>query len=195
MESVVNTHETFLFEDAIVKIQRGEALAENQARLMSKFQVEIIAEDNDDQISLPEERVSVLSRQKRRKLELSKQTYRSVLHVIPTSNVVERLFSKAKLVFSDRRKSLTISRLQQILHLLSNKDHWNIRTVEKCPKTRTETPAVALTNESDDDSDGEDLYCSRNANVDDTKSVQQHENEVEPTLPYDYSDFSELLSP
>ena len=56
--------------------------------------------------------------------------YRSTLHVSATSNVVERLFSRAKLVMSDHRKHMDPSTLEMLLMLRMNKDLWDEKTVE-----------------------------------------------------------------
>ena len=47
----------------------------------------------------------------------------------PDSNMVERLFSKMKLVFSSRRQSMYPRTLQNVMMLTCNRDLWNMDTV------------------------------------------------------------------
>ena len=54
---------------------------------------------------------------KRRKVDFSK--YRSTAHVLPQSNLCERLFSLAKLILTDLRQSMNPSTLTDILFLKS----------------------------------------------------------------------------
>lgn len=70
---------------------------------------------------------------KRQKLEFEGRpsAYRNVLHVLPTSNIAERLFSRARLVLSDRRKNLTLSHFEMLLFLWINKGLWDVRTIQK----------------------------------------------------------------
>jgi hypothetical protein len=49
----------------------------------------------------------------------------------PTSNIVERLFSKAKLVSTDNRKSLLPRNLESVLFLMANRSLWDERLVDK----------------------------------------------------------------
>jgi len=55
-----------------------------------------------------------------------------MLHVLPTSNIAERLFSRAKLVHHGRRKNLTFKHFEILLFLWLNRDLWDIKTVQKC---------------------------------------------------------------
>ena len=49
----------------------------------------------------------------------------------PTSNVVERFFSRAKIVFSDHRMSMLPVNLEQTLFLYINKRFWDIDVISK----------------------------------------------------------------
>ena len=51
-------------------------------------------------------------------------------HVAPTSNIVERLFSRAKLVMTDQRKIMAPYRLELFLFLRCNKILWSAATVD-----------------------------------------------------------------
>ena len=48
----------------------------------------------------------------------------------PTSNVCERFFSTARLVYTDLRKRLDVDTLEVIMFLMFNRDAWDVNTVE-----------------------------------------------------------------
>ena len=49
----------------------------------------------------------------------------------PTSNVVERLFSRAKMVLSDHRMNIPPVNLEETLFLYINKPFWDIDVISK----------------------------------------------------------------
>ena len=57
--------------------------------------------------------------------------YRDVRFVVPTSNMVERLFSKAKLVYTDRRQSLLPINFEMVLFLAVNQCLWDAKLVDE----------------------------------------------------------------
>jgi hypothetical protein len=73
---------------------------------------------------------------KRRRIEESCRTISTSKYinfaecVTPTSNVVERLFSQAKLVSTDRRKRLLPRTLESIMFLKYNRNLWNLQMFE-----------------------------------------------------------------
>ena len=68
--------------------------------------------------------------QKRRCLAEQEQQYTLLRSVPPTSNVVERFFSMARVTFGHERNSLLPETLEQILFLRQNSSYWDVRTVE-----------------------------------------------------------------
>ena len=70
--------------------------------------------------------------------------YRETAHVIPTSNLVERLFSKAKHIQTDDRKRMELRRLEEVLYLQYNRSLWAERTVQDA-LTRVEREEDAAT--------------------------------------------------
>ena len=62
----------------------------------------------------------------------SNMSYRSVVHVRPTSNMVERLFSQAKYVMTDHRKRMDPDHLNELMILKYHKVHWNAALVDAC---------------------------------------------------------------
>lgn len=57
--------------------------------------------------------------------------YINLNFIPPTSNIVERLFSLAGRIYSDNRKSLDNSTLEEIIFLNQNKDLWDGNIVDK----------------------------------------------------------------
>ena len=47
-------------------------------------------------------------------------------HILPTSNMVERLFSRAKIIIADKRKSIAPYHLEVLLFLCLDKDLWDV---------------------------------------------------------------------
>ena len=79
---------------------------------------------------------------KKQRTDTSK--YRSTVHVLPQSNLCERLFSHAKIIMSSRRKCMSPQTLNDLLFLKANRSYW--------PGTSIIDEII---NASDDDSDSE----------------------------------------
>ena len=60
----------------------------------------------------------------------TKSKYRSLSHISPTSVVVERLFSRAKLIMTPHRRHMDPSTLEMLLLLRYNKDTWDPFTLD-----------------------------------------------------------------
>ena len=78
---------------------------------------------------------------KRRKMFVSK--YRPMQHIAPTSNVCERLFSRAKLIMRPHRKMMSPYHLDMLFFLRCYKELWNATTVEECLKDPSGAADVA----------------------------------------------------
>ena len=79
----------------------------------------------DDNLSL----VQKALKNKKRKVIFNE--YSSLNYVPPTSNVVERLFSNARLILTDNRKSMSPYTLECVMFLKINRDYWDIDLVAK----------------------------------------------------------------
>lgn len=66
---------------------------------------------------------------KRQKPESRQSRYMDLEFLCPTSNVVERLFSKAGLYSNDLRKALTPKNLETLVFLNINNEYWNLETM------------------------------------------------------------------
>lgn len=62
---------------------------------------------------------------------LNTSKYRSTAHVKPTSNKCERLFSQAKLIKGDRRRSMLPCNLEICLFLKENRALWGVSDLQK----------------------------------------------------------------
>ena len=92
-------------------------------------------EHNDAQLSFAER---ALKRQRvQDKTEGSK--YINTRFLLPTSRVVERLFSLAKRVFSPHRRRLSTKTLDALLFLNQNRQLWNLSTVASVVNGRDES--------------------------------------------------------
>ncbi|EGZ06100.1 hypothetical protein PHYSODRAFT_532032 [Phytophthora sojae] len=67
---------------------------------------------------------------KRRKTTKKNASYVDVSYIPPTSNVCERFFSSAKLVYSDLRKKMDYETLEDVMMLKYNDALWNTYTVQ-----------------------------------------------------------------
>ena len=71
-------------------------------------------------------------RSKRRKVSMG--IYADLNFIPPTSNVVERLFSTARLVLTDYRKSMSPSTFECVMFLKFNSSLWDLNLVSKIIK-------------------------------------------------------------
>ena len=120
-----------VFESALVQIQRGRSaeLSPSQVRSVKHLQITANPPGNidDKSISFAER---VLKKQKLQS-HASTSEYMDMRFLIPTSNICERLFSKAGFTLNDRRMAIlpVNAEAQMFLHL--NMDLWNIDTIRE----------------------------------------------------------------
>ena len=86
----------------------------------------------------PNENLSIVEKSKedRKRRRSEAACYRSVNHILPTSNIVERLFSQAKFIMSDSRKHMDPEHLDQLLFLKYNKSLWTVATIQELQDVR-----------------------------------------------------------
>ena len=127
------------FETGAAKIQQGdESLLTRQEKIALSFfllkpdNIDPLDDHNNAEvnpiINCNEILESIQAQKKAKTTKASK--YRPMGHLIPTSNCVERLFSNAKLVLSDLRKSMTPHHAELVLFLKANKHLWDEETVQ-----------------------------------------------------------------
>jgi hypothetical protein len=130
------------FESAVCKVQAldEKLLLPNEKKALKRFLKSENEADNEPDSDAEEEAdrdwaqdiIDNADARKRRKLFVSK--YRSLKHISPTSNVCERIFSRAKLVMRPHRKHMSPFHLEMLIFLRCNKGLWNEVTVEDCFK-------------------------------------------------------------
>lgn len=116
------------FENSVVKlINNPESLSADEKSILSKFKIsqESALEDDSENLSLAEN--AVLESRKRRKVSV--REFEDLSYIAPTSNIVERLFSKARLVLTDYRKSMTPYSFECLMFLGCNRGVWDLSTV------------------------------------------------------------------
>jgi hypothetical protein len=120
-------HQNPNFLKAILKLQTNQVdnLSQAESRCLEAFKVHEdagnVEEDQSDNFA--KELLSVFKRPR------LTTTYENVNWIPVTSNVVERLFSLAKLTFTDNRQATLPENIEKTLFLKVNSELWNINTV------------------------------------------------------------------
>jgi hypothetical protein len=128
------------FENAVVKVMSKSPLNEAEKVSMRNFvkkssdvnnQTEATENGVDDVANLSTLEIAEM-RLKRQRLNTNDNTeYIPLYHVSPTSNIVERLFSHAKLIYSERRRSMKLDTFEMILYLKANKQFWDVHAIDQ----------------------------------------------------------------
>ena len=118
------------FESAVVKLQAGEDnLSHEEAHAVQTFN---ITAEETSAVAAPKENLTFeeemrLAVEARKASKGAGQKYRSTFHISPTSNVVERLFSRAGIIMSPRRRQMDPSTVEMFLMLRVNKHLWTAK--------------------------------------------------------------------
>lgn len=122
-----------VLEAAVVKVLEGKEseLTVAQTRKLEPF----LKHTDPPVVAEPETELSyaekALQAYKTQRVAPSESKYINLAWIPPTTNHVERFFSRLKLVFSDRRKSLTPKHLEAVLYLLVNRNLWDARDINE----------------------------------------------------------------
>jgi hypothetical protein len=120
------------FENAIYKIQAGleDSMSQQEKSSVKIFLKPVVddAEVEDEREPTEEEdyadrALRVAEQRKRRRVSASK--YRPTDHVSPTTNVVERANSQAKLIITDRRSRLSPDTVNMLMILKHSRSLWS----------------------------------------------------------------------
>ncbi|KAH9150177.1 hypothetical protein AeNC1_019328 [Aphanomyces euteiches] len=95
------------------------------------FVKEDVSSSNIEVVARRSNADGLLMEKRRRIEESSLNCYMDLKFIPPTSNLVERLFSRAKLVKSDRRMRMLPIHLEMLTFLSSNKRFWGLGQVEQ----------------------------------------------------------------
>lgn len=120
-----------VLEAAVVLVLEGKEseLTVVQSRKLEPFLKLVdppVAGEPEIELSFAERAIQAYKTQR---VAPSESKYVNLAWIPPTTNHVERFFSRLKLVFSDRRKSLTPKHLEAVLYLLVNRNLWDVRDV------------------------------------------------------------------
>ena len=121
-------------------MQQGveESLSRAEATAIQVYKISESDEDENEIVtppirvrSLAEEALEKAYAAKNARITTKASKYHSMNHAVPTSNVVERLLSRAKLVMTDQRKIMAPYCLELLLILRCNKFLWSAATLRK----------------------------------------------------------------
>ena len=146
------------FENGIFKIQAGlesqmDGREKNAVKIFLKTPAGVVpaqpVPDEDEDYATRALRIA--EDQKRRRISASK--YRSTNHVSPTTNVVERANSQAKLIMADRRDSMAPETLNMLMILKLNASLWpNESSIQEILDSDDfQDPELEADSEEDDD--------------------------------------------
>lgn len=150
------------FENGIVKIQSGceDRLlrAEKEAVSLYLKVVPAAVVDEEKEGELPGQAyahriLSEAEQNKRQRTDTSK--YRTTIHVLPQSNLCERLFSHAKIIMADRRKHMKPQTLNDVLLLKANRQFWSACVIQDILNDLTNQEGSDEDSSDDEDSDHE----------------------------------------
>ncbi|RHY24224.1 hypothetical protein DYB25_009153 [Aphanomyces astaci] len=127
-----------LFESAVVRVLDGHIgdLTDDERISLRRFEVATVTGSTDIDTGSSECLAMDILRVKRAKVAAHVvMGYEDLRCVLPTSNIVERMFSKAKLVFAPLRQRMTPESLEITMFLGANRAYWNVTTVEEARRS------------------------------------------------------------
>lgn len=144
------------FEKAIVKLQKGEQLSAALKTHVAVFKDPVtLPGEAKENLTLEEEIALAVEASKREALRTG-SGYRSTLHVSPTSNIVERLFSRASIIMRPHRRCMDPSTCEMLIMLRCNKDIWNQKTLQDIIDKKKEANREAARKRAEDRAAQED---------------------------------------
>jgi hypothetical protein len=120
------------FENAVVKIQEGQS---HSLTDLEKAAASVFSVQNNSESPLAESldfvSMALKVRNKKKKVQ---QEFVNLGFVSPTSNVVERLFSAARMVLTDYRKSMSPYSFECVMFLKTNRALWTVHDINSLLK-------------------------------------------------------------
>lgn len=120
------------FDSAVVKVQRGNesALTTAEKATIARYKLDTATAITIEAADV--EKVSYMDKVRANGMlkRAKTTTYKCMNHISATSNVVERLFSRAKHIMTDERRCMDPSTLEAILFLKYNRDMWDIHVLD-----------------------------------------------------------------
>jgi hypothetical protein len=146
------------FENGVVKIMRDNAnlltrQEENAVTGLKKPEPDVIvAEEDDVNLTLAQKTLKRAKHEQERKRVVT-DPYGDLSWIPHTSNVCERLFSKAKSTLGYLRRSMTPLHFEQLIMLKANRHLWNANVVHAAMKDRVEEETKDDNEYEEDDDD------------------------------------------
>jgi hypothetical protein len=125
---VIHSH---AFEKAVIKLQKGENLSPVYKAQVAMFKEVVVLPAEGKEEELPFEEIIARAVEASKTQALRSATgYRSTLHISPTSNIIERLFSRASIIMRPHRRCMDPSTCEMLIMLRCNKDLWSNKTLQ-----------------------------------------------------------------
>jgi hypothetical protein len=126
------------FEKAIIKLQKGEPLSPALKTHVTVFKdAVVIPGEAKEELTFAQE-IALAVENSKRNAARAGSGYRSTLHVSPTSNIVERLFSRSSIIMRPHRRCMDPSTCEMLIMLRCNKDMWSQKTLQDIIDTKKE---------------------------------------------------------
>lgn len=123
--SIVNNKS---YESAIVKVIDGR---ENDLSISEELTLGPFPKRVSAIVPSPEKPRGILQVLHAKKRKVCASKFVDLSYIAPTSNVVERLFSSARLVLTDYRKAMTPYTFECVMFLKFNRKYWDLRLLGK----------------------------------------------------------------
>ena len=133
------------FESTIVKVLNDpDTVMEDEALLLRMFKVheEDTDQEPDEQLTIAE--MAMHAKKRRKVTKRMATTFKDLSFIHPTSNMVERLFSRARLVLTDYRKSMSPYTFECLMFLGNNRDLWNMGKVAEVLSRKSDNIAIIV---------------------------------------------------
>ena len=154
------------FENAVVKVlgEQENRLTPTEKRAIKRFLITETNNDESDESDADQPTLSFAERSRQSSLEKKRKRateskYRPMNHVSPTTCLVERLFSRAKLIMTDHRKSMSSYHLELILCLLFHRQWWSAATIDEIINNKEYLENENDEREVDSDDNFKIKYC------------------------------------
>jgi hypothetical protein len=118
------------FENAVVMLQKGEALPAALKPYVAIFKEALVLPGEAKEELTLADTIAMAVQASKVEAARTGSGYRSTLHVSPTSNIVERLFSRASIIMRAHRRCMDPSTCEMLIMLRCNKDMWTQRTLQ-----------------------------------------------------------------
>lgn len=121
------------FEIAVVEIQNHKGHLLDRLQQQTVMKLIKPSKHIDEVLDFEKSSFEESFREKRRKISfeepITTKSYINTSFIPPTSNICERLFSKAKIIYGSQRHRLDVESFECQLYLHVNREYWDVNTV------------------------------------------------------------------